>query len=167
MAYSRFNDQIYSKSNITVSEIVSNKNSLVHKKLYEDALSKYKTISGKTDELYKFTEIQGSYFDSPSSVMISERKAPFRKYKVSLEEYWPDYKFYEDSTKIKIDEYSLATSEIIYKDYVNGTAILQSKMNGERFSVPLSSVDDTWKNAECMDLSNKTFRYKLDKNMKM
>lgn len=167
MAYNRFNDQIYSKSNITVSEIISNKNLLVHQKLYDDALAKYKNVSGKTDDLYKFIEIKGSYFDSPSSVVVTERKAPFRKYKVSLEEYWGEYKFYENSSEMKIDEYSLGTSEIIYKDYVAGTALLRSKINGDRFQVPLSSVDDTWQNAECMDLTNKTFRYKIDKNMKV
>lgn len=162
--YRKFSNQLNSNINTKFSDLISDKNTLVHIDLYNDALSSMQAEKNYTTYSYTFTEITGTYFDSPSSVIVTEKQYPFKQKIIDLTPYWKTYQFNADKMEIKLDEYTIQTSEVIYKDYINGKAIIQSKYTGIQTVVDLNAIPDYMPISDKLSRKS-TFGYKLENNL--
>ena len=163
----RYSNQLYSHKDITVNDVISEKNQKVHKMLYEDALNELKKFEALSETYYTFTEIQDKqHFSNPSKVIVRNKKYPFKSKIYDLKNYWKEYKFEQEynASNIPVDESSLsAVNEVIYKDYAKGIAILKNKMSGNVITTDLYNIDDSVPYSTQIQL-NDTFSYLTKQN---
>lgn len=150
------------ENDVTVSDIISSKQDHIHNEMYVLALEKYVSYAGIDPEAYSFIELPSSYYDSPSRVKIISQDYPYRRKIVDLAPYWDTYKFKDKISYLQIDkENSIATSEVIYRDYVHGYAEIRSKMTGRIVKVNLKDLDGSIPDVEDEKSLRHTFGYKL------
>lgn len=150
---------------LSVDEVLNSKYDDVHHQMYVHALSKYFSYSGVDDNLYKTIEIPSSYYDTPSRVQLIEKSFPYKRKTIDLTPYWESYKFKESSSYVKLDDMTMATSEVKYRDYVRGIAELQSRMTGVKYRVKLKDVPENMNDYPDENSISDSFTYKVQNNI--
>lgn len=168
----KYNDMIYSSRPVKFTEYITNQYDKIHDELYTDALNKFlddvsnnidkfeqfKNYSDKTDiiENTKIFEIKMKEYWMPSSILVMCKKYPYRRKKYSLEDYWNNY---QDKSKIKINNIKLLDeeindAEILYLDYVNGKAKVESRLNDIQFEIDFDYINEDTKISDEYSLEN-------------
>lgn len=160
----RYNDQIrYIESDLTVGSMLSDKNSILHKRMYDVALSKLLESIGLSGSDCSIKEIPAKSFLDPSSVIISLSKFPFDEKTYSLSEFWPEYILSRKMSSLP-GAFLEAPSEIISKDFVSGRAKVQNRFTSETITMPLDIVPGSIGLSETIDLDNLTFSSKMNQD---
>jgi hypothetical protein len=150
------------KSIITVSEVISKKYDDIHNQLYERALSSYMDANNMNSTYYRTIEIKSSYYNEPSSVKIIERTPPYKTTIVDLTEYWSDYIYSNTLSYLKIDDdITTQTAEVKYKDYVRGTAEMESRLTGVKYKTDINKLPLDVKEYPDDHAMSTTFGYKV------
>lgn len=150
---------------VTVDEMLNNKYDNVHHQMYTHALSKYFSYTGIDETSYKTVEIPAAYYDTPSKVQLIEKSFPYKRKTIDLSPYWETYKFKESVSYIKLDDMTMSTSEVKYRDYVRGVAELQSRMTGVKYKVKLNEVPESMKDYPDEVSISDSFTYKVQNNI--
>lgn len=159
-----FSSQLNQKQPIvTVGEIIINKYDDIHKQMYTHALEKYFAYAGITPDEYRTLELPSSYYESPSRVQLIEKTFPYKRKVVDLTPFWEDYKFKESMSYLKIDDMTMLTAEVKYRDYVRDIAEVESRMTGKRYKVHLKDIPEGTKNYPDDNSFEKTFTYQYQK----
>ena len=157
-----FSSQINQRQPImTVNEILNKKYDFVHQQMYEHALSEYFSYAGISKDDYRTVEIPSSYYDSPSRLQLIEKTFPYRRKVIDLTPFWESYKFKESISYLKIDDETILTSEVKYRDYVRGTAEIESRMTGVKYKAALKDIPEDMKDYPDDNSIEHTFGYKL------
>ena len=160
----RYNDQIrYIESELTVGSVLSDKNSILHKRMYDVALSRLLESLGLSESDCSIKEIPAKSFFDPSSVIISLVKFPFDEKTYSLSEFWPEYLLSRKMSNLP-GTFLEAPSEIILKDFVSGRAKVLNRLTSETITIPLDIVPGNIGLSENIDLDNLTFSSKMNQD---
>lgn len=158
----RYNDQIrYIESELTVGSVLSDKNSILHKRMYDVALGKLLESLGLPESDCHIKEIPAKSFLDPSSVIISLHKFPFDEKTYSLSEFWPEYLLSRKLSSLP-GAFLEAPSEVISKDFVSGRATVQNRLTSETITMPLDIVPGTIGLSENIDLDKLAFSSKMN-----
>lgn len=154
MSNTNFNKLIYKDKITSVYDVVSNKNSKVHKTLYNAAVNNYikyfceiHSISKEEfNNTFTILEVQNNSIDSPNSIIQRNKTANKKfemQYKVDLTPFWPEYKFKNSANNvINIDPTEdFGKKEIVYVDYVRGEATVFNNYLDEYNQIPLNNVN--------------------------
>src|SRR5574344_1293652 len=115
----RYNDQIrYTESELTVKSVLSDKNFMLHKRMYDVALSRLLESLGLSESDCYIKEIPAKSYLDPSSVMLSMSIFPFTTTTYSLKSFWPEYLLSRPAVSNLPSGFSEAASEIISKDFI-------------------------------------------------
>lgn len=146
----------------TVNDIITEKQTKVHNKLYNYALSNYinKNYDNETIfyNTYKIIEKQNKIYYKPSSILLISLNPPFTIKEVDLSEYWPDYKYINETNNIDIifintkDNYG--EYELIYIDYVRNKAKIINKYLNKIYTVDLNKIPNNIKINEYLKTNN-------------
>lgn len=138
---------------MTFHDVINDKYDNIHEQLYNQALNNYLGDNRQEYEsTYRMIELKSSYFNQPSKVLLIRKHYPHTRTTIDLTSYWGDYGFKEDLSYLKLDDdFTVETGEVIYKDYIKGTATLYSRYSGKKFTVKLSSLPDDIKECETLD----------------
>ena len=157
-----FSSQINQRQPIlTVNEILNKKYDNVHVQMYNHALSEYFSYAGINSDDYRTVEIPASYYDTPSKVQLIEKTYPYKRKTVDLTPWWETYKFKESTSYVKLDDMTILTSEVKYRDYVRGIAEIESRMTGVKYKSKLKDIPEDMKDFPDDNYIDKTFGYKL------
>lgn len=157
-----FSSQINQRTpTATVDDIVNNRYDNVHRQLYAHALDRYFSYAAISPDDYHTLELPSSYFDSPSKVKLVRKEYPYKSKVIDLTPYWEEYKFSNDTLQVMIDDDTVNSAEIKYKDYVRGTAEMQSRLTGVKFNISLKDVNDNMNEYPDEHTVNQTFGYKV------
>ena len=146
---------------LTVNEILNKKYDNVHLQMYNHALSEYFSYTGINSDDYRTVEIPASYYDTPSKVQLIEKTYPYKRKTVDLTPWWETYKFKESTSYVKLDDMTILTSEVKYRDYVRGIAEIESRMTGVKYKSKLKDIPEDMKDFPDDNSIDKTFGYKL------
>lgn len=165
---------LYDSGPIKFADFVSDKCDQIHEKLYEEALKEYyqENIEDYSDcssfeefvNEYKVIEIKGKEYMLPSSVILSEKKFPYRQKKIDLSPYWNKYQYAEnnkDISDLMIDEDTVKDAKLVYVNYVTGRCKFRSRMTGKEFWTTIDYVNKDTEISDEMTLKD-TFTYKID-----
>ena len=137
----RYNDQIrYTESELTVRSVLSDKNSILHKRMYDIALSKLLASLGLSESDCYIKEIPSKSYLAPSSVMLSLSVFPFTTTTYSLKSFWPEY-------------------------FIYGTAKVQNKLTSDVVSIDLETVPSDVRLSDTIDLDNLSFSSKMNNDL--
>lgn len=158
-----FSSQINQKQPMmTVHEMLNKKYDDIHHQMYEHALSAYFSYAKISPDNYRTIEIPvTSYYDSPTKVQIISKEYPYKRQVVDLTPFWEAYKFKDNISYLKLDDMTVLTSEIKYRDYVRGIAEMESRMTGVKYKTSLNKVPDYVKDFPDEHPIEQTFSYKL------
>lgn len=154
-------------NNIPITDVITNKNALIHKQMYNEALSSFLNTNPEylKDE-YIINEVikESSSYKEPSNIIIINKDKLTKTYK-SLREYWPDY-LYDISKSININDFNMYEFEIIDKNYFKGTNILQNRYTGEIIELQFKDTPKEINRSEDFNYVNEeTFTAKYKKLM--
>lgn len=166
---SSFNDLLYDSGPISFSEYIFDKQNIIHKQLFNDALTKLgKTLNLDTEDIvkyYRVIEDPAAEYWKPSSVTLiaKDRRQKHRRKKYDLTPYWNTFKEDIDCKTSYLAMYSDSINdvEVIYVNYVTGEATLRSKLTGGTFKVPFNYLDSSTQLSDDI-LLNETFTYKYN-----
>lgn len=152
---------------VTVSDVINNKQDDIHSQMYNSALSLYMSYAGLSDDDYRFVELRSSYFDDPSRVQVISKSYPYKRKTVDLTPWWGEYDFKDRMSYLKIDEddMTVKTAEIVYKNYVTGEAELYSRYSGKKFKVDMKDIPNDVKEIDDSLNMRHTFGYKVQKKI--
>lgn len=144
-------------NNVGVYDVLNSKEEKIHKELFNNALSKFKTANNYSDEEYSFVEYRTSknYLDA-SKVVVIGKMHPFKRKCYDLDEYWDKYRFSKKYERIDNEDESL---EIIEMLYTSGKALVRNKYTGEEFKID-------FKRCENIPYSEDWYRFKGDLDSK-
>ena len=74
---------------------------------------------------------------------IISKEYPYKRQVVDLTPFWEAYKFKDNISYLKLDDMTVLTSEIKYRDYVRGIAEMESRMTGVKYKTSLNKVQIT------------------------
>lgn len=174
----KYNNLIYASRPVKFSEYINSQYDKIHDELYLDALNKFlddvdnnkdkygqfKNYTDKNDiiENTKIIEIKMKEYWIPSSIIVICKKYPYKRKKYSLEPYWNTY---QDKSKIQVSNIKMLDeeindAEILYLDYINGKAKVESRMNDIQFNVDFEYItEDTMISEEYSLENNFTNKY--------
>ena len=158
-----YSNQLTSNKAMTVSDIATSRYDNVHKQMYTLALAKYKEEVNIDEDEYRFLEIPGTYYDSPSLVQVIYKKPPYNKSIVDLTPFWTPSVYTNRFSYKSTNEINYNNCEIIYKDFAKGTVKLRDKIYGYEYVVKLSDMPEYM--SESDDMVNHyedTFSYKYN-----
>lgn len=162
----RYNDQIrYTESELTVKSVLSDKNSILHKRMYDVALSRLLESLRLSESDCYIKEIPAKSYLAPSSVMLSLSEFPFTTTTYSLKSFWPEYLLSRPTVSNLPSGFSEAASEIIYKDFICGTAKVQNKLTSDVVSIDLETVPSDVRLSDTIDLDNLSFSSKMNNDL--
>ena len=162
----RYNDQIrYTESELTVRSVLSDKNSILHKRMYDVALSRLLESLGLSESDCYIKEIPAKNYLEPSSVMLSLSAFPFTTTTYSLKSFWPEYLLSRPTVSNLPSGVSEAASEIISKDFIYGTAKIQNKLTSNVVSIDLETVPSDVRLSDTIDLDNLSFSSKMNNDL--
>lgn len=126
----------------------------------------YKDIFDKACEYYKkshrIIELKNTEYWMPSEVIIIHNGKPYTKIKIDLTNYWNYYQKMSDYdiSKLKITNENILDSEVIYLNYIKGSAKMYSKVNNIEYEIPFKYLNENSVVNKDMQLTN-TFGYYL------
>ena len=162
----RYNDQIrYTESELTVKSVLSDKNSILHKRMYEIALDRLLESLGLSESDCYIKEIPAKSYLAPSSVLLSLQSFPFNTTTYSLKSFWPEYLLSKSTVSNLPSGFSEAASEIISKDCIYGTATVQNKLTSDVVSIDLETVPSDVRLSDAIDLDNLSFSSKMNNDL--
>lgn len=172
MLYSRsiFSSQINSDTNnvkLSVNDIATGFNEKMHDNLYSIALESMKKellskYLDKSKYEINFIEIinQENVLEASSVIVViyckSHKEKAIERFRIDLSKWWPNYdifdniyinKFKKPKSKF-IEKYDLQNFECIYKDYVEGTCKIKSKITNQEKTIPLKMLYEINQNAD-------------------
>lgn len=145
---------------MTVCDISSDKFKLLHDEIYTDAVTKMKEelLAKYLDRSrYKISliEIINNNLFEPSSVIVNilsrDGKQKIWRFKISLKKWWTAPEMfsidsytdnYSKDTCKYVASFSVNNYECFYKDYVNGSVQIRSKITGEVKNISLNMLND-------------------------
>lgn len=168
---SKYNDLEYLSSKIRFVDYISDKNNVVHDKLYMSALNRYleEKLHTTYDEYSKthiLMEIKNKEYWMPSKVFIKDISVmPYNISKVDLSPYWDNYQYvseYKNFDNMFFENVEdINGSEVVEINYVLGQAKFRNKYSGEEFWKDFKFLNkDTVYNKDETSLED-TFSYKL------
>jgi len=162
----KYDDLLYKNGPVSVEDFVSEKQTQVHKQLYQIALTTYIKENIQTKDIgeYKFTEFKNDDYTKPSKVLQVSKIKPYHKKIVDLSPYWPDYK-YDDKemfTSLKIDSSAIDEFQIIKIDYAKGVVTMENRISGSIINVPFNRINSDTVVSDSLTVKN-TF-YELLQN---
>lgn len=144
-------------NNVAVPDVLSSKEEKIHAKLFNDALSRFKSENNYSDEKYSFIEHRVSKdYLQPSKVVVISKSPPYISKTFELRKYWEDYKFKNKYDRIDNEDESL---EIIEMFYTSGQALIRNRYTGEEFKIDFNQCND-------IPYSEDWFRFKADLDSK-
>ncbi len=146
---------------VTVGEMLSGKYDDIHKQLYSAALDRYVSYTGIDKDSYRFVEVPASYYDTPGKVQVVSKEYPYKRTTVDLTDYWEPYMFKDGCSYLAIDEMTVASAEVKYRDYVRGYAEMESRITGYQYTAALKDVPVTAKEYPDENSVSNTFGYKV------
>ena len=180
----KFDDISYPNRPTKYSEFISDKNNIVHRNIYEDALNKLISTIILLDSLtmkqgdetvmmsvqyfkktHKIIEVKPLEFWNSSFVIIISKRAPYTKKLYSLGPYWNWHqaKKQKSINKIKYMDEEIKDWEIIKLDYLKGKATLRSRVMEYEMDVDFDYLDENISVSDDMLLKN-TFTSLARKN---
>lgn len=155
-----FRDRITS-----VYDVTSNKNCILHKKLYTAAVDNYikrfcllhNITKEEFNKVFTVLEKPVNSITAPSSILQRNKLGDKRFelfYIVDLTPFWPSYKYANASSQV-VDvnpEEKLAHDEVVYIDYVRGEATMFNRALDEYNQLPISKINRTTKFSEEMNI---------------
>lgn len=153
---------------ISVEDIVNEKQTRIHKKMYDAALSLF--LKDKFPELLKDGKLPDKYVvkeitlgnllpEEPTKVLILDT-VDFTKQIYSLKDYWPEYKFDKPRDIISKD-FNIYEYELIDKNYLKGTNTLRNRHTGEVLVLNFNETPDGIRIADEYSL-NSTFTSQIN-----
>jgi hypothetical protein len=175
-----YKDQFYRNNPVGFYDYINDKYTIIHKRLYKNALHKLLVDLAKDDNVndaddinkwiddfyktHKIIEILPEEYYSPSDIIIYNKKFPYNSTKYNLSKYWENYQYLKqdkDINDLLLDEDTLKYAEIIYIDYINSKCKFKSKLTGEEFWVDFNYINNNTKLSQNMKLDN-TFTHLLN-----
>ena len=162
----RYNDQIrYNEVGLTVRSVLSSKNSILHKRMYDVALERLLTSLGISESSCTVKEVPAKSFLEPSSVVVALSDFPFITKTYSLKSFWPECFVSHKPVTLMSSGFSDAASEIIYKDFVRGNVDVQNKLTSDVITIPIEAVPDGLRLSSTIDLDNLSFSSKMNNGL--
>lgn len=147
---------------LSYNEYINGKCEDIHNQIYLKSLDKFIELNPKYSINYSFVEIKNKDWKKPSKVILINKKYPFEKKTINLDNYWDASFVKEKSSSFEnliIDEDTIKDAEIIFIDYTKGNVTMRSKFTQKEFIVPFSRINgDTKINDEKCTLKG-TFTY--------
>lgn len=162
----RYNDQIrYNEAGLTVRSVLSSKNSILHKRMYDVAIERLLASLGISESSCTVKEVPAKSFLEPSSVVVALSDFPFITKTYSLESFWPECIVSHKPVTLMSSGFSDAASEIIYKDFVRGNVDVQNKLTSDVVTIPIEAVPDGLGLSSTIDLDNLSFSSKMNNGL--
>ena len=163
--YNNFNNV---SNKMKFDDYVYDKYTIIHQKLYNDALNKLIEERNYNRDEYRFIEIKQNEYYQPSLVYVQSIYPPFNTEKISLEKYWDTYEFKEEFKNLDEsffdEDVNVNALEVINIDYINGLIKLKDKYTGRIFTKKTKYLNDNLKySKENFSLEN-TFSYQIYNN---
>ena len=162
----RYNDQIrYTEAGLTVRSVLSSKNSILHKRMYDVALERLLASLGISESDCTVKEVPAKSFLEPSSVVVALTDFPFITKTYSLKSFWPECLVSRKPVTLMSSGFSDTASEIIYKDFVRGNVDVQNKLTSDVVTIPIEAVPDGLGLSSTIDLDNLSFSSKMNNGL--
>lgn len=127
---------------MTISDVVSDKQNMIHNSLYKDALNSFliENPDFKSDRyiIHELSDNTKNYYESSKIVIFDSLE--FKRYMYNLNVYWPKYVFI--NKKSVFNRFNIYEYELVDKNFNTGIDILKHRYSGEILFVPFGKIPD-------------------------
>lgn len=167
-----YNDMIYDTRPVQVSEYLSDKYNIIHKQLFNDAVTSYLNLNNiDKNEFYqnnKIFELKNNEYWQPSKLVILSKQYEngFAKHIIDLTPFWNTELSFKDKTykTIKFSKDNINDFEIIYIDYIKGKATIKSKLTDKEYKIDFDDIDSNMNVSSDIFISNDTWSQLYNSN---
>lgn len=141
--------------------MMDEKYDMIHRQLYDGAFAYFVAESGIDVSSYKVIEIPGAYYYSPSKVQLTYRKRPHTKITIDLGSYnWGKHVYKDLASYLLIDEDTVETAEVQYRNYVSGRADMESRLTGVKYKTTIANIPEDANEYPDVNTLERTFSVK-------